>query len=226
MLEVSSLTKKFGSKHALNELSFSVDSGEIIAFVGPNGAGKSTLFKILAGVLQASDGSSALDGCSLSSLPLNSLGYLPEELFQYERFTSEQTLLFEITMRDINLRDGDLDTLIQRFAVDNYLHEKMGTLSQGMAKRIALMCAFLGTPRVIILDEPLNGLDIQTVIALREQLSMEKQHGAHILISSHILSFVDETADRIIFLKEGRLADNITGRSTQAEKIYTQLFLE
>lgn len=224
MLEISSLSKSHDRHFALRNLSFTVEAGEIVAFVGPNGAGKSTLFNILAGVLERDEGTLTLDGSSLSLLPLKDLGFLPEEMFQYDRFTAEQMLAFDISMRDIIAPTG-FDTLVSKFAIEPYLHERMDSLSQGMSKRVAIASVFLGDPRLLILDEPLNGLDIQSVIALRELLKENRERGGHILISSHILSFVDEMADRVLFLKEGRLVGQIAGNNSGAETMYRQLFM-
>ena len=227
MLEVRSLSKDYGSQPAIVDLSFRLDAGEAVAFVGPNGAGKSTLFNILAGIIKASSGICGLDGSALGSLPLQEIGFLSEEPFFYDNFTPLQTLRFEVTMRRFSKKEvgESCNAFVKQFAINGYLHERMGSLSQGMVKRVQLAAAFLGHPKLIILDEPLNALDIQSVIALKEQLAIERKLGSHILISSHVLSFLDETVDRVLFLDKGSLAAISDNNSLKAEQIYRQLFL-
>ena len=226
MLNVTKLSKSYSRKWALDDLTFSTEAGQIVAVVGPNGAGKTTLFNVLVGILQKNSGSCAIDGTDLADLPLSQLGYLAEEPYYYPRFTAEQTLRFEMAMRQIEPEQAGLADLIDRFSLQGFLDERMNSLSYGMAKRVLLAAAFLGSPRLLLLDEPLNALDIQSVIALKEQLLVEKQRQSHILISSHVLSFLDETADRVLFLNHGKLVAESSNQYGQAEQIYRELFLD
>ena len=226
MLRVDDISKSYRNTTALKAVSLTVEAGEVVAVVGPNGAGKSTLFNILAGVLDKDGGSATLDGSSLDALLLSEMGFLPEEPYIYDRLDALQMLQFEATMRHIDPSRQNQRELLRRFAIEAYESERMGSLSQGMAKRVLLAAAFLGNPSLLILDEPLNGLDIQTVIALKEQLLIEKQHGAHVLVSSHVLSFLDETADKVLFLDKGELVGESWGEAAHAESIYRQLFID
>ena len=225
MLIVENVNRYYGEHLALNKLSFEVNAGEIVAVVGPNGAGKTTLFNILAGILARSNGVITLNDRDIATIPIEEQGFLAEETYFYERMNAWQTLQFEATMRRIDKNRENIGDMISRFALEDFVSKRMGSLSQGMAKRVLVASAFLGSPQLLILDEPLNGLDIQSVIALKEQLVVEKEHGAHILVSSHVLSFVDEIADRVLFLKDGALAGSSLGDSTHAESMYRQLFL-
>jgi len=225
MLEVTGLVKAYGAKRALDGLFLTVQEGEVVAIVGPNGAGKSTLFNILAGILKKTSGSCRIDDIGLDQLPLGQLGFLSEEPYFYDSFSPRDTLHFEGTMRGIGLDDMRIDELVSCFALDSYWDLRMDSLSQGMAKRVLLAAALLGQPRLLVLDEPLNGLDIQTVIALKEQLAEKSRQGAHILISSHVLSFVDEVADRVLFIDHGTLIGESDGTKAGAEDLYRQLFL-
>ncbi|MDR2492514.1 MAG: ABC transporter ATP-binding protein [Coriobacteriales bacterium] len=203
----------------------SVRSGEMVAVVGPNGAGKSTLFNIVAGVTTADAGACLLDDTPLPEVPLSSIGFLPEKPYFYQSFTARESIRFDQAMRGIEDQDKAIEPLIQHLRLSDFIDKRMAALSQGMAKRVALACALMGAPEVIVLDEPLNGLDIQSVITLKEQLVLHKQRGAHILISSHVLTFLDGLADKAVFLDKGRVVYESEGGSAR-EETYQQLFLE
>jgi ABC-2 type transport system ATP-binding protein len=225
MLLLDNISKSFGPNSALCNVSLCVGSGEIVAVIGPNGAGKSTLFNIVAGVIKADGGTCLLDNVTLSSVSLKTIGFLPEKPFYYGSFTTLETIRFEQTMREIKDSTSRFDELMIHFGIKDHINSKMNCLSQGMAKRVALVCAFIGNPRVIILDEPLNGLDIQSVIGLKEQLILEKQRGTSILISSHVLTFLDGLVDRIVFLDKGELALE-SSNNDDIENAYKRLFIQ
>ncbi|MDR0500994.1 MAG: ABC transporter ATP-binding protein [Coriobacteriales bacterium] len=224
MLEIKSIVKSYGTKAVLNKVTFSVVDGAITAVIGPNGSGKTTLFDVLVGIQDATTNDSTLNGNKLSDIAPKDIGFLPETPFLFTSFTTRDALSYDMTMRDIPETESRWQEIAARFRIGDALSIKVGELSQGMKKRVALTCAFLGTPSVIILDEPLNALDIQTVIALKEQLYVEKKRGAHILISSHVLSFLDGLANEFIFLSNGKVACQCEGSDKQAEDIYQKLF--
>jgi ABC-2 type transport system ATP-binding protein len=225
MLELANISKSFANSPALEALSFLANPGEIVAVIGPNGAGKSTLFNILAGVLKESSGLCLLNEKPLSETPVSDIGFLPEQPYFYASFSPLQTIEFEKTMRSIADAQSNQEELCKVFDVSGFLRTKMGQLSQGMAKRVALVCAFLGNPQLIVLDEPLNGLDIQSVFSLKEQLLVQKAKGAHMLISSHVLTFLDGLVDKTVFLDKGKVVFESTEQDGTVEDAYRQLFL-
>jgi ABC-2 type transport system ATP-binding protein len=225
IITVENLKKSFGDSIALDDVSFAVNQGEIVAVVGPNGAGKSTLFNYLANVLPIESGTSRLNGRDLKDLSSAEIGFLSEHPHFYHSFSSLEMLLFENTMRDIGLKSHEIEELGASFLISDFFPLKMHTLSQGMAKRVSLAKTFMGKPSVIILDEPLNGLDIQSVLILKDQLIKKKHEGAHILLSSHVLNFLDGLVDRIIFLERGRIVHISNGADNDVESIYKQLFI-
>jgi ABC-2 type transport system ATP-binding protein len=223
MLEFAGISKLYASEYALRNVAFSVNNGEMVAVVGPNGAGKSTLVNIAAGMIAASAGICRLDSLPLASLEQQALGFLPEAPFFYQTFTASETIQFEQTMRNVQCSKSELEGLEQSFGITDFLNIRMDSLSNGMAKRVALVCAFIGNPQVIVLDEPLNGLDIQSVINLKEQLLLQKERGAHILISSHVLTFLDGLVNRVIFLDRGNLVYE-SNDTDDIENAYKSLF--
>lgn len=224
MLEVVSALKQYGSNTALDRVSFSVAPGEVLAVIGPNGAGKSTLFRVLAGVELLDSGTCFFAEQSLNSLSASSVGFLPELPFYYKNFQAVEMLQFEVSMRNISLEPNEIEQLMATFSIGDFEKTKMKNLSQGMAKRVSLACAFLGKPSIIILDEPLNGLDIQTVLALKRQIRTAQSKGSCILISSHVLNFFDGLINRALFLKEGQIAYESTSINESSENIYRELF--
>ena len=225
MLEVSRLTKRYGSGGGISDVSFSVPAGSAAAVVGPNGAGKSTLFNILAGILPREAGTCLLDGIKLKQLKPGEIGFLPEKSYLIPDFTPAQMLMYVNQMRELFLSNGEIEKLISLYDLEEFRNQKNKTLSQGMAKRAAMACAMMGIPRLLILDEPTNGLDTQSVILLKNALKRHKKRGAVILISSHILDFLDGVADEILFLKSGELIRAGKKTSTEIETMYRELFL-
>lgn len=231
MLEIDSLVRRYRNGRGLGPFTLSVESGEIVGVVGPNGAGKTTLFSILAGILAPQSGSVLFDGRDGGGrAPVDRLGFLPEASLVPREFTPLQAVQFEAAMRGSDISKEDALKQLSLFAATSYRNRLIASLSQGQAKRVELACAFVGQPRLLILDEPLNGLDIQSVIDLRTRVREVKDAGAAVLISSHILSFLDETADRIVFLRDGLVAEEISMVGNQAaehaEEAYARLFLQ
>jgi ABC-type multidrug transport system ATPase subunit len=225
MLEISHLTKRYGSGGGISDVSFSVPAGSVAAVVGPNGAGKSTLFNILSGVQPQGDGTCVLDGVELKKLKPDEVGFMPEKSYLIPDFTPVQMLMYVNQMREILLSDDEIEKLISLYDLGEFRNKKNKALSQGMSRRVALVCALMGSPRLLILDEPTNGLDTQSVILLKEALKQHKKRGAVILISSHVLDFLDSIADEILFLKDGELIRVGKKTSTEIEKMYIELFI-
>lgn len=226
MLELQSISASYGSHKALNNVSLSVQPGEIIGIVGPNGAGKTTLFKVLARVIQQYEGTVTFNQRPLASLESSEIGYLAESPFQFDFFTPTEMLLFERALRLPHIPTKEVFTILETFALQDYLDKPIKTLSHGLQKRVALASAFLGNPAIIILDEPLNSIDIQTVITLKGLLQSSLARGATILMSSHVLDFFDGLIQRIAFLNKGTLHYLASNDPRKAEQLYTELFLK
>lgn len=226
MLRLDNLQYRYPGGAGLGPLTYDFLPGSVYAIVGPNGAGKSTLFNILAGLLPSQKGIVSVDGTASSArIPLPILGFLPETSLLNPRFTPRQALQFDAAMRGFPLSAAQLMSRLEAFGCHDFADQKITSLSQGMAKRVALAIVFQPTASVLILDEPLNGIDTQTLIQLRERVLEARESGQTLLISSHILSFVDEVTDEILFLSHGCLAARTPTHAGQAEQIYRHLFM-
>lgn len=207
MIQVESLTKFYGAKRALNDLSFRVGSGEIIGLVGKNGAGKSTVLKILSAQLHPSGGSVFIDGIPVAEQPRavrGRIGYLPEVAPLYKEMTVRDYLDFAGRLRQINRAEmaGHLSTAVGDTGLAEVIDERLGDLSRGFQQRVGIAQAIIHRPPVILLDEPMGGLDPLQIIHIRDLiLNLGKQHT--VLFSSHILSEITNVCDRVILIDEG-----------------------
>ncbi|MBR6459095.1 MAG: ABC transporter ATP-binding protein [Actinomycetaceae bacterium] len=229
MLTISDLTKRYRNGRGFGAVSMRIETGEIVGIVGPNGAGKTTFFSILAGITTPQSGTITLATDNETHtdvrIPSEHVGFLPEIPFLQRAFTPLEAVQFDAAMRGEPISKSKAKEHLVAFGAQAYMNRPIRTLSQGQSKRVELACAFLGSPTTLVLDEPLNGLDIQSVINLREKIIAEKEHGTTVLISSHILTFIDEVADRIVFLNDGHIVGEVDPREQEAEAAYRALFL-
>lgn len=205
MVSIENLHKKFGSNIVLEGLNLSIEDNGIVAVLGPNGSGKTTLIKSILGMVIPNSGTIKLDGKSVKNSwkYRNNIDYLP----QIANFPSNLTVSELIKMmKDIRAKKTtDELRLIELFKMEPFLKEKLGNLSGGMKQKVNLLLTFMFDSPLIILDEPTSGLDPISHIRLKELIKAEKAKGKTILITSHIMSFVEEIADEIIFLLEGKI---------------------
>ena len=209
-LEVRHLTKRFNGIAAVDDVSFAIEPGEILGYVGPNGAGKSTTVKMLIGLLGPSDGRILLGGRSvIDDMPAfqQRLGYVPEEPNLYPFLSGREYLLLTGRLRGIEssaLR-YKIDTFLRLFSLLDDGDAPVSSYSKGMRQKILLSAALLHDPDVLILDEPLSGLDANTMIALRELLSALAARGKIILYCSHVLDAMERVCARVLILRKGRV---------------------
>ena len=226
MLEMHQLEKRYDNGGGTGPLTLTVENGEICAIVGPNGAGKSTLFNIIAGVIGGYRGAWKLNAVPADRLYRRELGYLPEQSFCFSNFTPREFCSFDASMRGLGLSPEDVEAHLNSFDCGTFIDTRIGKLSQGMAKRVSLACAFAGTPSLVLLDEPLNAIDIKTTILLKERVRQLRESGCVVLISSHVLDFVDEVADRVVFLKNGHVELQFDPKEQSAEEMYRKSFID
>lgn len=209
MIDVSGLTKFYGPRTAVSNLSFTVNSGEVVGFLGPNGAGKSTTMKILTGFMPASAGSVKVNGFDVFESPLEvkrSVGYLPENPPVYLEMVVEDYLIFAARIHDVPKAKikSAVDSAIQRTGLTQVRKRMIGNLSKGYRQRVGLAQALVHDPKVLILDEPTVGLDPVQIIEIRELIkSLAGQHT--VILSSHILPEVTATCQRIIVINKGQI---------------------
>jgi ABC-type multidrug transport system ATPase subunit len=203
---VESVTKRYGETLAVDGVSLRVGAGETVALLGANGAGKSTLIRMMTGLSEPDSGKVTVCGDEMARKPLAAkrhVGYLPEELYFYQRLTGREYLRLVA-----GLKGADADSAaaeIEFFELSNVADKWVGGYSLGMRKKLGLAAAFVGSPRVLVLDEPLNGLDVEMMRKLRLRLAEERDAGRSFLVSSHVMSFVERVADRACVMSAGRV---------------------
>ena len=209
MIEVEKLTKKYGNTKALDKVSFSVSSGEIVGFLGPNGAGKSTTMKIITGYLHPTSGKVTVGGYDVekhSLLTRAMIGYLPELNPLYEEMKVSEFLELVGRLKGISKKKfkKDLEKVVQSCGVVNVFYKTIGELSKGYHQRVGLAGAMIGDPQILILDEPTVGLDPRQVIEIRELIRGISRKKT-IILSTHILPEVEAVCSRAIIIKSGQI---------------------
>lgn len=207
ILNLSNVTKIISKKTILDNINLSVNEGEIFGFLGPNGAGKTTTIKIITGLIKPNSGEITINNVKLSENKLKAIsnvGAIVENPALYDYLTGLDNLKIVAKLR--NVKKNDLDYIIENILDKNRLNDKVKKYSLGMKERLAIGCAMVGNPKLLILDEPTNGLDPEGIIDLRNLL----KHLAHdkkmtIFLSSHQLSEIQNTCDRVAFLKNGKI---------------------
>ena len=206
MIEIKNLTKKFQKFTALDEVNLSFENGHSIALIGPNGCGKTTMIKCILGLNVVEDGDILVDGKSVKDdyKYRENIGYMPQIGRYPENMTIEETIKM---IKDTRKSTGDcLDTeLLDAFELENIYGKKMRTLSGGTTQKVSAVLAFLFNPKVIILDEPTAGLDPLATEILKNKIIKEKNKGKLIIITSHLLSELDEIISEIVFMNEGKV---------------------
>ena len=206
MIEIQNLTKKFQKFTALNEVNLSFQNGHSIALIGPNGCGKTTMIKCILGLSVVEDGDILVDGKSVKEdyIYRENIGYMPQIGRYPENMTIEETIkMIKDTRKNT---DDNLDTeLLEAFELENIYDKKMRNLSGGTTQKVSAVLAFLFNPKVIILDEPTAGLDPLATEILKNKIIKEKNKGKLILITSHLLSELDDIITEIVFMNEGKV---------------------
>lgn len=223
MIEITHLYKKFGKLEVLNDINLSFNKGECIALIGPNGCGKTTLIKSILGMVIPTKGNVKVKGELISQnyQYRRQIGYMP----QIGRYPDNMTIGHIIDMiKDIRKSDQDLDEeLLNHFLLREMFDKRMRTLSGGTTQKVSAILAFLFNPDILILDEPTAGLDPLASEILKEKIIAEKQKGKLILITSHLLSELDDLITHVVFMQEGQVKFHKTisdlKESTGEEKI-------
>lgn len=214
MIEVKNLVKRYGNHLAVDDLSFTVKKGKIYGFLGPNGAGKSTTMNIMTGYISATDGEVLINGHDILKEPelaKKSIGYLPEMPPLYLDMTVVEYLLFVAELKKIarNKRKEEVQEVMDLVGLQDVQGRLIKNLSKGYRQRVGLAQAIVGFPEIIILDEPMVGLDPKQIIEIRELIrKLAKKHT--VILSSHILAEVREICDFIMIISHGKLVANDT----------------
>ena len=206
MIEIKNLTKKFNKFTALNQVNIRFNDGHSVALIGPNGCGKTTLIKCILGLNVVEDGDILVNNESVKEhyLYRKNIGYMPQIGRYPENMTIAQTIQMIKDTRKVS--ENELDTeLLEAFELENIFDKKMRTLSGGTTQKVSAVLAFLFNPNIIILDEPTAGLDPLASEILKNKIIKEKNKGKLIIITSHLLSELDDIVSEIVFMNEGKV---------------------
>lgn len=210
MLEARSLRKKYSGTPVLNGVSFIVRSGQVCGYLGPNGSGKSTTVKILTGLISPSSGEVLWDGKNIGVSLVDyraRLGYVPEEPLIYPYMTGREYLQFTGRLRCIpeKILNGKIDELMNLFSLRHFRHSALSAYSKGMQQKILIAGALLHNPDLLILDEPLSGLDVASALIVRNVIHFLARDGKVVLLSSHVLEVVEKVCTQVMILYKGSL---------------------
>ena len=228
MLEIKGLTRQFGQFIAVNNVSFSVESGEVLGFLGPNGAGKSTTMKMVTGFLSPTSGTAVVcgDDVTRDSIAVKRhIGYLPEGAPLYEDMTPAGLLGFVANVRGLTGADrrSAIDNAVAKLQLDEVYNQQIGTLSKGFKRRVGLAQAILHDPDVLILDEPTDGLDPNQKFQVRELIG-EMSEDKAIVISTHLLEEVDAVCNRAVVIARGaKVADGTPADFERRSRYYNSV---
>lgn len=225
LLEIKDIEKIFGKKRVLNGVSLSVEKGKVIAILGPNGFGKTTLLNIIAGFSKPDRGDILIDGKSVSLVETHvDIGYMQDVLMISEKTKVDEFLNMVNHYKYSDTRKQQLEEMIEEFDLSQWIKMSFGKLSYGNKRKVNILVAFLAFPKVIILDEPTNGIDTKGIILLKKYIQKAKENGSTILITSHVLDFVQTICDEFCFLEEGRIKCIMDDRNN-IEEIYKDMYM-
>jgi len=229
LVQVQRVTKSFGDKVALRDLSFDVPSGQICGLLGPNGAGKTTLFRLLMGILKATEGRLAIDGRDAFDDRVEVkrlIGFLPDEPVFYSYLSGREHIQLSAAMHGLDPEDafGRMEPVISRLRlaedIDNYAED----YSRGMKKKLGLLLAMLHEPKLLVLDEPTNGLDVESTHLFYDLIFDTARQGTTVLFSTHLMDHVTRLCSHAVIINEGRLAAK--GSLEELRSAYGQASLE
>jgi len=236
MLQIKNIVKKFGSFSAVNGINVYINQGELYGFLGPNGAGKTTTIKMIAGIYAPTSGSILINGNDISKNPVKAklqIGYVPDQPYLYEKLTGREFLYFSGGLYNLDKKtiQNRIDELVDILNIESWLDKRTEEYSQGMRQRITIASALLHNPKLIVLDEPMVGLDPQSAVLVKKILNKKVTEGASVFVSTHSLSFAEEICSRIGIIKAGTMIyedkrEAIETIKTNLNSNFEEVFLE
>jgi len=238
MIELKEITKKFQVYPAVDKVSFSVKPGEVLGYLGPNGAGKTTTIRILAGLLDPTDGKIYFQGSDIKKNLYDykkRIGYVPENSEIYPHLSAFDYLLLVGRLRHIkeNILKNKIEQLMILFGLETEMHQNIVSFSKGMIQKVLIASALLHDPDILLLDEPLSGLDVTTGLIIKNLLEKLAEEGKTIIYSSHVLEVVEKLCSRVIIIHKGKIVaddsvDNLRDlmKLPSLEKIFNQLVVK
>jgi ABC-2 type transport system ATP-binding protein len=220
MVKLVNLTKKFGSFIAVDNVNLEIPTGQFFGFLGPNGAGKTTTIKMLTGLYEPTFGEIFIDGVNIKTNPVKAkqkIGYVPDQPFLYDKLTGIEYLyfcagLFRIPKSELEKK---IQETVKLFEIEPWIDKRAEGYSQGMAQRLVIASALLHDPKVIVIDEPMVGLDPKSASIVKRVLKEKCRNGAAIFMSTHILHIAEELCDRVAIIKDGKIIFDYQGGELQ-----------
>ena len=207
MINVVGFSKCYEQFLAVDNLSFSIQSGQVLGLVGRNGAGKTTTLRSINGIIPPSQGTIEVDGFSIETNPIElkqRTAYVPDDPQLFEDLTVEQHLRFQASVYQILDPAAEITRLLQMFELEPKRHNAASSLSRGMRQKLAICCAYLQQPKALLLDEPMTGLDPQGIRVLKQSIKEQAERGAAVIISSHLLAMVEDICSHVMVLDCGK----------------------
>ncbi len=231
MIEIKNVTKRYGEKEALSNVSFTIDDGEIFAFIGRNGAGKTTLIKAITGIHDFDEGEILIDGKSIKKEPVackKVMAYVPDNPELYENMRAIDFIDFVCDMYDTpqDVREKNITRLAEMFDLTNNLNDTINSFSHGMKQKVALIAAFAHEPKVIIMDEPFVGLDPKAVADVKSIMHEMVKKGGIVFFSTHILDVAEKLCSKVAIIKKGKLMRVGSMKEVKGDKNLEDVFLE
>ena len=231
MIEIKNVTKKYGEKKALDNVSFNVNDGEIFAFIGHNGAGKTTLIKSIVGIHDFDDGDIIINGKSIITNPLDckkEMAFVPDNPELYEQMKAIDFIKLICDMYEVNseLREKNIRKYAKMFEIEDHLNDTIDSFSHGMKQKIAIISALAHEPKILIMDEPFVGLDPKAVFDFKEVMNEMIKEGKIIFFSTHILDVAEKLCSKVAIIKNGKLIKTGNMKEIKGDKSLEKVFME
>lgn len=231
MIEIKNVTKMYGEKKAISNISFNVNDGEIFAFIGHNGAGKTTLIKAIVGIHDFEEGDILINGKSIKKDAVSckkEMAFVPDNPELYENMKAIDFINFICDMYevDLNTREENIKKYSKMFEMENNLNDEISSFSHGMKQKVALISALCHNPKVLIMDEPFVGLDPKAVFDVKEIMNEMVKEGKIIFFSTHILDVAEKLCSRVAIIKKGELVKVGSMNEIKGDKSLEKVFLE
>ncbi|MBO5530775.1 MAG: ABC transporter ATP-binding protein [Bacilli bacterium] len=231
MIEIKNVTKKYGNKKAVNNVSFTVNDGDIFAFIGHNGAGKTTLIKSIVGIHDFDEGDILIDGMSIKEKPVECkkiMAYVPDNPETYEHMKAIDYINFICDMyeTDKETREKNISKYAKMFEMEDKLNDTIDSFSHGMKQKVVLISALAHDPKILIMDEPFVGLDPKAVFDIKEILNEMVKENKIVFYSTHILDVAEKLCSRVAIIKKGELVKSGSMKEIKGDKSLENVFME
>ena len=231
MIEIKNVTKKYGNKKAVDNVSFDVNDGDIFAFIGHNGAGKTTLIKSIVGIHDFDEGDILIDGMSIKDNPVECkklMAFVPDNPETYEHMKAIDYINFICDMYDVDTetREKNIKKYAKLFDMEDKLGDTIDSYSHGMKQKVVLISALAHDPRILIMDEPFVGLDPKAVFDIKEVLNEMVKEGKIVFYSTHILDVAEKLCTRVAIIKNGKLVKAGSMKEIKGDKSLEKVFME